>query len=87
MTDKELRKLSRKELLDMIYQLMQEKQDLQEKLTDAEKRLEDRRILMAEAGSIADAALKINHVFEAAQAAADDFLRSVRDNVNYSAIE
>ena len=37
-----------------------------------------RQIHLDSAGSIAQAALELNHVFEAAQAAADDYLASVR---------
>lgn len=36
-----------------------------------------REIIVAEAGSIAEAALKLNKVFESAQAAADQYLENV----------
>ena len=42
-----------------------------------EKELSERKILIEEAGSIAEAAISINRVFEAAQAAADQYLQSV----------
>ena len=44
----------------------------------AEKKLRERNVLLGEAGSIAEAALRIQGVFEAAQAAADQYLDSVR---------
>ena len=44
---------------------------LQQELAEARQQLEERRIMTEEAGSIAEAALRINRVFEAAQAAAD----------------
>ena len=48
---------------------------LQETLGEAEKH----QVIVAEqAGSIAEAALKLNQVFEAAQAAADQYLYNVR---------
>lgn len=40
--------------------------------------LESRRIELSEAGSIAEAALKLNGVFEAAQRAADQYLYNIR---------
>ena len=45
---------------------------------DLTAKLEQRQIHLDSAGSIAQAALELNHVFEAAQAAADDYLASVR---------
>jgi chromosome segregation ATPase len=39
---------------------------------------QNRRIQMEEAGSIAEAALRLNGVFEAAQAAADEYLENLR---------
>lgn len=78
MTDKELRHLSRQELLDIIYQLKKNEQKLQARLDRAEQQLQDRAIRISESGSIAEAALALNGIFEAAQQAADDYLRSVK---------
>jgi hypothetical protein len=38
--------------------------------------------MVSEAGSLAEAALKINHVFEAADAAAQQYLDSIRNMVS-----
>lgn len=78
MTDKELRRLSRQELLDIIYQLKKNEQRLQAQLEQAEQKLREREIRVSQAGSIAEAALALNGIFEAAQTAADDYLRSVK---------
>ena len=78
MTDKELKKLSRAELLEMLLAQSKEKQRLEEELAEARKKLEDREIRIAESGSLAEAALKLNGVFEAAQAAADQYLENIR---------
>ena len=43
-----------------------------------EEQLKDRRILLGQAGSIAEAALRLNGVFEAAEAAAQQYLENVR---------
>lgn len=77
-TEKDLRRLSRKDLIDIIYELRKQEQVLREELEQARQALDQRDILLAESGSIAEAALKLNHVFEAAQAAADQYLQSVK---------
>ncbi len=78
MTDKELKKLTRAELLEMLLIQSREKQQLEKELEEAKKNLEAREILIAESGSIAEAALKLNGVFEAAQKAADQYLENVK---------
>lgn len=77
MTSKELRKLSRRELLEMLISQSKELNQVQQELEEAKRQLNDRRILLDSSGSIAEAALKLNHVFEAAQAAADHYLESI----------
>lgn len=79
MTDEELRRLKRGDLLELLVSQEREKDELNMRLYKAEKALEDRRIQLDEAGSIAQAALQLNGVFEAAQAAADQYLESVRE--------
>ncbi len=69
--------MGRRELIEIIFALKKREVELQERLEAAEKQLEDRRIRMAETGSIAEAALALNGVFEAAQAAADAYVQSV----------
>ena len=73
MTDKELRRLSRAELIEILYALQKQNEQLAEQNRQLAGQLEDRRLRMREAGSIAEAALQINGVFEAAQAAADQY--------------
>ncbi len=72
------RKLGRAELLELLVQVSQENDDLRKENERLRSRLNDRRIALGEAGSIAEAALRLNGIFEAAQKAADDYLRSVR---------
>lgn len=78
MTDKQLRKLKRSELLELMIAQEKEIIALQEKLDEANARLAEREIALEEAGSIAEASLRLNHVFEAAQAAANQYLKSVK---------
>ena len=77
MTDKELKKLSRSELLELLIDQMKENERLRLKLKKAYKQLHDRKLVMEQTGSIAEAALQLNGVFEAAQAAADQYLESL----------
>ncbi len=73
-----LRKLSKLQLLELLAQQERELQTLRKELEEKNAALEDRRIRVEEAGSIAEAALKLNEVFEAAQRAADQYLESVK---------
>ena len=78
MTDKELRHLSRAELIDIIYELQKQNQAAAEEIEQLREALDEKELRLANAGSIAEAALSLNGVFEAAQAAADQYLLSVR---------
>ncbi|MGM9613972.1 MAG: DNA repair protein [Oscillospiraceae bacterium] len=78
MTDKQLRKLKRSELLELMIAQEKEIRALREELDAANARLQEREIVLREAGSIAEASLRLNHVFEAAQAAANQYLQNVR---------
>lgn len=78
MAERELRKLSRLELIDLIYQLRSENVEQEQRLNEYEAKLSNRTITVEESGSIADAALALNGVFEAAQRAADQYLHSVK---------
>ena len=78
MTDKELRKLSRADLLSLMLAQSKEIDRLKAELADARKQLEDRHLLLEKSGSLADASLAIFHVLEDAQKAADMYLENVR---------
>ena len=96
MTDRELKKLDRSELLEILIDLSdenevlrQENAELREKLEKAESeppRREEARQeaarpvvpMQQEIGSIAEVAMRVNGVFEAAQAAADQYLSAIR---------
>lgn len=78
MTDEELRKLKRADLLELLVAQGKENEALQEKLRQAEAALWDRQIQLDEAGNIAEAALRLSGVFEAAQQASDQYLENIR---------
>lgn len=77
MTDKELRKLKRTELLEMLIEQSKEVKRLKEELAQTQAQLKDRRIRIQNAGSIAEAAMQLNGVFEAAQRAADQYIENL----------
>ncbi len=78
MTDRELKKLSRAELLELLLEESKENEKLRAQVKEMEEQLKDRRILLGQAGSIAEAALRLNGVFEAAEAAAAQYVENVR---------
>ena len=78
MADKELRKLSRKQILELLLRLTEKSESLQAELDEANKKLNNRLLIKSEAGSIAEASLKLNGVFEAAQKAAEQYLYNIK---------
>lgn len=78
MTQKELKHLSRGELLQMLIEQVEENQELKSALSQAQTELKNRRIALDNAGSIAEAALQLNGVFSAAQNACEQYLKNIR---------
>lgn len=78
MTTSELKKLNRAELLTMLMSLTQRCDDLEEELEEARKKLEDRSIEVSEAGTLAEAVLKINGVMEAVDRAGMQYLENLK---------
>lgn len=78
MTDRELQKLKRVELLQLLVEQGKELDALRQELAQARRELEARELHLQEAGSIAEASMQLNGVFEAAQRAADQYLESIR---------
>ena len=78
MTDKEFKRLNRSQLIEIIYQLQLRQEEITAANERLSKELEDKRIRVDKAGNIADAALEINNVMQAAQSAAAQYLDEVR---------
>ncbi|MGI6072387.1 MAG: hypothetical protein ACOX75_05180 [Lachnospiraceae bacterium] len=78
MTNKDLRNLNRKDLLQMLIEQSQEVQELRKKLAATEAALEDKTIAIDNAGSIADAALQLNDIFQVSQDACRLYMDNVR---------
>ena len=77
MISKELKKMSRRELMDIIYQMKKNEQQMQEEIASLQEALQDKRISLSVAGSVADAAASITNVFSAAQMTADLYLQDI----------
>lgn len=78
MTDKEFKRLSRAQLIDIIYQLQLQIDKLNEEKQALESELKDKRLRLSDAGNIAEAALEMNHCFRSAQNAAEQYLNEIK---------
>lgn len=78
MTEKELRRLNRSELIQLLIEQMEENARLEQESAEAKRQLADRTIALADAGSIAEASLRLNHVFDSAEQAAAQYLENVQ---------
>lgn len=78
MTEKELRKLGRGDLMQLLLELSRENDRLRSQLASAEQKLNDRQLQLADAGTMAEAALKLNGVFEAADAACKQYMENIQ---------
>lgn len=70
--------MSRADLIEIIYQYKRKNDELTEENLDLSKKLSDRIIRLENSGSIAEAAMTLNGIFDAAQQAADDYLDSLK---------
>ena len=78
MTELDLKKLNRAELLEMLIDVTRENDELRLELEEKKRQLADRILAMESTGSIAEASLQLNDVFTSAQAAAEQYLVTVR---------
>lgn len=85
MDTKELHNLSRKELLELLVEQGRILEETRKELKKARQEIEsleaekaERHMMLQEAGSIAEASLRLSGIFEAAQKAADLYLDEVK---------
>ena len=78
MTERELRKLSRADLLELLLWQRRENERLRAELEQSNRKLANREIILEHAGSIAEASLLLNGVFEAAQAACTQYIENIQ---------
>jgi len=78
LTEKDLKKLNRYQLLELLIIQTERADKLQTKLEEAEKQLNEKDLKMTSLGSIAEASLQLGGVFQAAQAAADLYIDAAK---------
>ena len=78
MTEKELKKLNRYQLLELLIIQTERADKLQAALEKAERLFIDQEINISTLGSIAEASLQLHGVFQAAQDAADTYINAAK---------
>jgi hypothetical protein len=79
MNNNDLKRLSRRELVDVIYQMKKNEEQLRAEIAALQDELRQKRINISEAGTIASAAADITQLFAVAQRAADIYLQEIAD--------
>ena len=79
MTEKELKKLNRYQLLELLIIQTERADKLQTSLEEAERRLNEQEINISTLGSIAEASLHLKGVFQTAQNAADMYINAAKN--------
>ena len=74
-----MKKLNRYQLLEMLIIQTERADELQRQLEQLQTQLESREVHLAELGSIAEASLQLGGVFEAAQNAAEIYLKAAKE--------
>lgn len=79
MTDKELKRLNRTELLQLLMNQVRETEQLQAKVRELTEQIQKHEITCRNAGTLAEAALALNGVFQAADEAAQKYVQEMAD--------
>jgi cell division septum initiation protein DivIVA len=82
LTEKELKKLNRYQLLELLVIQSEQIKDMQHQIEEMQKLLDSRDIQMSVVGSIAEASLQLGGVFTAAQKSADIYLAAVQERLS-----
>ena len=75
---KELRHMSRLELLEAMLMQGQELERIKSERDDLNVQLKNVRITIDDSGSVAEAVVRLSGIFESAQEAADEYVRQIR---------
>lgn len=78
MTEKELKKLNRYQLLELLLMQTERADRLQILWEQSERKLRDQEIKIASLGSIAEASLELQGIFQSAQQAADQYVNAAK---------
>ena len=80
MTDKELRRLKRGELLEILLEQQKKIDSLEAQLKEKDEQLESKRVKISNAGSIAEAAISMTNLFQEAEKAVEIYLENIQKN-------
>ena len=86
MTNKELRKLNRAQILELFLEQCKRNEALEKELAEVKAELESKKIRIEESGSIAEASLKLTNIFEEAQKAVDLFMANMKGEADQEAL-
>ncbi len=78
MSDRNLKRLKRSELIEIIYQLKKSEEELTARCEELQRQLDDKTLKIENSGSLAEAALAVSGFFDSAQAAADIYLSQLK---------
>ena len=78
MTDRQLRKASRLDLLQILLEQRRENESLRQQIAEMEQQLLKRQITIDQAGTLAEAALKLSGIFDAAESACQYYAENIR---------
>lgn len=79
MTDRQLRRLNRADLLKLLLEEKKENEALREQLQQLQQQLENRQMNIDQSGSLAEAALRLGGIFEAAETACQYYTENIRN--------
>ena len=78
MTNNELKRLSRKELLEMLIEQSKEIERLNVALKASEEKLKSKEITIENSGTVIEAAFALNGVLDSVKAASEQYLENIR---------
>lgn len=76
MTEKQLKKLKRYQLLELLIMQTEENEKMQAQVKELEEKLKEKAVSISSLGSIAEASLQLSGVFTAAQESADMYVKN-----------
>ena len=79
MTHKELKRLSRIDLIEMLLELTQENEQLRQQLQQAEKQIQERDLQISQVGNLAEASMELSGIFQKAQETSELYLKLTQD--------
>ena len=87
MTDRELRSLNRRELLELLVEQEKEAEELRRALKSAQDELQSRELNISDCGTMAEAAMMVNNICASADSAAAVYLETVKQRAENAQAE